>query len=49
MCCRYNALSDIETILDNGFTELVICGLSCLFLAASFFNTVNTVEGNGNS
>ena len=43
---RYSVCT-VEVILDNCFIELVFCGLSCL--AASFSNTINTMEGNGNS
>ena len=55
---RYNGYPEewysvcgVEAILDNYLAELVFCGFSCFpySLAASFSNTVNTMEGNGNS
>ena len=40
----------IEEFLNNCLTEFVLCGVACFpFLATSFSNNVNTMEGNGNS
>ena len=52
---RYNGPSDgrysvctIGAILDSCFTELVFCGLSCFPFGCIIFNTLNTMEENGN-
>ena len=45
---RYSVRT-VEAILDNCFTELLCCGLSCYPLAASISDSVKTMEGNGNS
>ena len=50
---RYNGTPNgrysVEAILVIGFTELACLVSHVLPLAAIFSNTVNTMEGNGNS